>query len=45
MIDDQKVVYEEALRLALQAQSGKKQVLIVEGGPGQVSQFSELIFW
>ncbi|MNI26931.1 hypothetical protein D3C73_806520 [compost metagenome] len=34
MIDDQKVVYEEALRLAQQAEAGKKQVLIVEGGPG-----------
>ncbi|WP_340021304.1 DUF2075 domain-containing protein [Paenibacillus sp. FSL K6-1096] len=34
MIDDQDVVYQEALRLAKQARSGKKQVLIVEGGPG-----------
>ena len=34
MLDDQKVVYETALHLAKKAQHGKKQVLIVEGGPG-----------
>jgi len=35
MIDEQKVVYEEALVLANKAQrTGTKQVLIVEGGPG-----------
>lgn len=34
MIDDQKLVYEAAIDLAHQAQKGKKQVLIVEGGPG-----------
>ncbi|GFN33170.1 DUF2075 domain-containing protein [Paenibacillus xylaniclasticus] len=35
MIDEQKVVYEEALVLANKAQrTGQKQVLIVEGGPG-----------
>lgn len=34
MIDDQKVVFETALHLAKKAQEGKKQVLIVEGGPG-----------
>ncbi|MCC3372301.1 DUF2075 domain-containing protein [Cohnella sp. REN36] len=35
MIDEQKVVYEEALVLANKAQrTGLKQVLIVEGGPG-----------
>ena len=35
MIDDQKVVYEEALQLAAKAVStNQKQVLIVEGGPG-----------
>lgn len=34
MIDDQKVVYETAVHLAKKAQRGKKQVLIVEGGPG-----------
>lgn len=34
MIDDQKLVYEVALDLAYKAQKGKKQVLIVEGGPG-----------
>lgn len=34
MIDDQKVVYETAVHLANKAQHGKKQVLIVEGGPG-----------
>jgi uncharacterized protein len=34
MIDDQKVVYETALKLATKASSKKKNVLIVEGGPG-----------
>lgn len=34
MLDDQKVVYETAVHLAQKAQEGKKQVLIVEGGPG-----------
>jgi DUF2075 family protein len=35
MIDDQKVVYEEALQLAAKAvRTNQKQVLIVEGGPG-----------
>lgn len=34
MIDDQKLVYEAAIDLAHRAQKGKKQVLIVEGGPG-----------
>ncbi len=34
MIDDQKVAYEAALELAHKAERGKKQVLIVEGGPG-----------
>jgi DUF2075 family protein len=34
MIDDQKVVYEYAMSLAKRASSGKKQVLIVSGGPG-----------
>jgi DUF2075 family protein len=34
MIDDQKVVYENALSLAKKATSNKKQVLIVQGGPG-----------
>lgn len=35
MIDDQKVVYEEAIALAKKAQrTGQKQVLVVEGGPG-----------
>lgn len=34
MIDDQKVVYENALSLAKKASDNKKQVLIVEGGPG-----------
>jgi len=34
MIDDQKVVYETALALAEKAVSGRKQTLIVEGGPG-----------
>ncbi|MBD1222138.1 DUF2075 domain-containing protein [Virgibacillus halodenitrificans] len=35
MIDEQKVVYEEALRLADEAQrTNTKQVLVVEGGPG-----------
>jgi len=34
MLDDQKVVYETAVYLASKAKHGKKQVLIVEGGPG-----------
>jgi len=34
MIDDQKVVYETALALAENAATGRKQTLIVEGGPG-----------
>lgn len=34
MIDDQKVVYETALELARHSYEGKKNVLIVEGGPG-----------
>lgn len=34
MIDDQKVVYETALGLADYAQDGRKQVFLVEGGPG-----------
>lgn len=34
MLDDQKVVYESAVYLAKKAQKGKKQVFIVEGGPG-----------
>lgn len=34
MIDDQKVVYETALDLAIHANERNKSVLIVEGGPG-----------
>ncbi len=34
MIDDQKLVYEVAIDLAHKTHKGKKQVLIVEGGPG-----------
>lgn len=34
MIDDQKVVYETALQLAVQANINQKQVLVVRGGPG-----------
>lgn len=34
MIDDQKIVYENALTLAKKASSTNKQVLIVQGGPG-----------
>src|SRR5690625_1037877 len=35
MIDEQKVVYEEALALSKKAvETGQKQVLVVEGGPG-----------
>ncbi len=34
MIDDQKVVYENAVALACKAGAKKKQVLIVQGGPG-----------
>jgi len=34
LLDDQKIVYETALDLARNAVTRKKQVLIVEGGPG-----------
>lgn len=34
MVDDQKLVYETAMQLALTANPKRKQVLIVEGGPG-----------
>ena len=34
MIDDQKIAYETALDLAKQTEDGRKQVLLVEGGPG-----------
>ncbi|MBF4487739.1 DUF2075 domain-containing protein [Flavobacterium sp. CSZ] len=34
MIDDQKIVYENALHLTKKATSKKKQVLIIQGGPG-----------
>ncbi|MGS2738757.1 DNA/RNA helicase domain-containing protein [Sinomicrobium sp. M5D2P17] len=34
MIDDQKVVYENALQLAMHSHENNKNVLIVEGGPG-----------
>ena len=34
MIDDQKIVFENAINLAKKAATGEKQVLIVEGGPG-----------
>lgn len=34
MIDEQKLVFETALHLAKKANNKKKQVLIVEGGPG-----------
>lgn len=34
LVDDQKIVYETAVKHAHQAQSGRKRVLIVEGGPG-----------
>jgi DUF2075 family protein len=34
LIDDQKIVYETALGLVGHARNGRKQVLIVEGGPG-----------
>lgn len=34
MIDDQKLVFEAAVDLAHRAQDGRRQVLIVEGGPG-----------
>ncbi|WP_309119870.1 DNA/RNA helicase domain-containing protein [Paenibacillus sp.] len=35
MIEEQKVAYEAAIRMAKKAQeTGKKQVLIIEGGPG-----------
>lgn len=34
MIDDQKVVYETALEIAIQSHEKNKNVLIIEGGPG-----------
>lgn len=34
LLDEQKTVYETALALSCQVRSDKKQVLIVEGGPG-----------
>ena len=34
MIDDQKVVYETAIKLAEKSLAKKKNVLIIEGGPG-----------
>lgn len=34
MIDDQKIVYETAMKLAVKSSEKKKNVLIVEGGPG-----------
>jgi uncharacterized protein len=34
LIDDQKLVFETALSLAQAADTGKKQVMIIEGGPG-----------
>ena len=34
LVDDQKLVYETALALSNKAERGRKQVLIVEGGPG-----------
>jgi DUF2075 family protein len=34
LIDDQKLVYETALSLAQKAAEGKKQTLVVQGGPG-----------
>ncbi|MEO5949866.1 MAG: DUF2075 domain-containing protein [Candidatus Saccharimonadales bacterium] len=34
LIDDQKVAYETALKLAEESQAGMKNVFIVEGGPG-----------
>ena len=34
LIDDQKLVYETALAMADKAARGKKQALVVEGGPG-----------
>lgn len=34
LIDDQKVVFETAIRLVKNASANKKKVLIVEGGPG-----------
>lgn len=34
MIDDQKVVYEQALKLAKENSTGRKQVFLIKGGPG-----------
>lgn len=46
MIDDQKVVFETALELARDAyRYGKKQVMIVEGGPEPANLFSLLTYW
>ena len=34
MVDDQKVVFETAIKNAIRSSKGSKSVLIVEGGPG-----------
>jgi DUF2075 family protein len=34
LIDDQKVIFESALKIAAAAEKGPKQVVIVQGGPG-----------
>lgn len=34
LIDDQKVAYETALKLAQESSTGDKKVLVIEGGPG-----------
>ena len=34
LIDAQKIVFEKALELASESRLGKKQVMIIEGGPG-----------
>jgi hypothetical protein len=43
MIDDQKLVYEQALDLAQRASEGEKYVLIVSGGPGTGNVLAELV--
>ena len=34
LIDDQKLVYETAMQAAVKAKTGRKQVVVVQGGPG-----------
>ena len=45
LIDDQKLVYETTLARARQAESGTKQVVIVEGGPGTGKSVVAVNLW